>query len=153
MLSKLTLKMFGCRLLQQHCSTCCRHHHRVEVSSCAFWLKTFPPSHSRCYRFSIRWFWYAVRGAWQYIGEGGSGCFGKKYFFALKILIAFGLSILHNILFVCREFRGRIYYSVSVRRARGDMNSWIYPDGACSQCLGTILMIIFKVAASHLHII
>lgn len=79
----------------------------LKISSCAFWLKTF--------FFSLLSIFYQMilmcgeRGGLQHLGEeGGCGCFGKKkYIFALKILIAFGSSILHNILFLCREIFSR----------------------------------------------
>lgn len=116
MLSKLTLKMFGC------CSNNIVQHAAVviglKISSCAFWLKTFSSSLLSIFYQMILICgegWMATfrrNGGWMWL------FWQKIYIFALKILIAFGFSILHNILFLCREFRGRIYYSVSVRKLK-----------------------------------
>lgn len=129
MLSKLTLKMFDCSK-QQHCSTCCRRHRVENFLHVRFDWKLFP-------LLSLLSIFYQMI---LICGEGRMAVFRRrvvvvslaKNIFALKILIAFGSNILHNILFVCREFRGRIYYSMSVYIRRGDMNSWIYPDDAAS---------------------
>lgn len=128
---------------------------KKEVPSCEVcdW-KHFP----RCdYRFSIRWFWAREDGV-------------ASTYFCIKN--SNRIRILHNILPLCTDnrldkkekeenFEGEFIVAavnsicMSVRRHEF-INFYVLTmvhTHSSSQCLGTILMIIFKVTASHLHII